>query len=261
MPTITLESSERSKRKSRVRSNLRSYGTRHGDSFWEEEKSRNNFGLKYMNKLGWSKGDGLGRNRQGNTNHIKTKLKNDNKGIGCRETPNNTMFQATMCMFNDILSGLNKKKDPNASDSSANKSNTKHVSASAVIKSYEAKHHLYGKFRAAKNISNRSEQDKAELFGNVESKGFTENDQTNYALRMSELSSGYSGKMGLGFGQNDAGSMDTSALMFGKFTRSGIITRKDIIGDETEKEAKEDEKMNKKKKKKKSKKNKKSVSN
>ena len=146
MPTITLESSERSKRKSRLRSNLRGYGSRHGDQFWKDEEKRQNFGLKYMNKFGWNKGDGLGKNKQGNTNHVKTRYKNDNKGIGCKHTQNDTMFQATMCMFNDILSGLNNKnKDKSSSSSSSSKpkQQKKNLSASAVIKSYEAKHHLF----------------------------------------------------------------------------------------------------------------------
>eukprot|EP00483_Globobulimina_turgida_P011830 UN11852 len=224
MPTITLESSERSKKKNRTRSNLRAYGTRHGDQFWEEEKQRKNFGLKYMNKFGWSKGDGLGRNKQGNINHVKTKYKNDNRGIGCKTTPNDTMFQATMCMFNDILSGLNKKKD---NQSKKEPSIAKYASTSALIKSYEAKHHLYGKFRAAKGISTRSEQEKRELFGDVEV-GFTENDQENYALKMNEIASLRSGRMGLGFGGNNDNGFNNT-LTFGKFTRSGIITRDDLL--------------------------------
>ena len=141
MATITLESSERSKKKSRLRRNLRGYGSRHGDQFWEDEKKRKNFGLKYMSKFGWNQGDGLGKNKQGDVKHLKTRYKNDNKGIGCKHTHNDTMFQATMCMFNDILSGLNTKKN-SKSDDSTPKKQTQHLSASAVIKSYEARHHL-----------------------------------------------------------------------------------------------------------------------
>merc|ERR1712157_569251 len=106
-----------------------------------------------------------------------------------------------MCMFNDILSGLNKKKKDTPSSTPRS---TKNLSASSVIKSYEAKHHLYGKFRAAKNISSRSEEEKNQLFGIDDrvSNGFTEDDQTNYAMQMNALSMSRSGKMGLGFGGN-----------------------------------------------------------
>eukprot|EP01084_Bolivina_argentea_P005306 10032_1 len=231
MPTITLESSDRSKRKNRMRSSLRAYGTRHGDKFWEEEKQRNNFGLKYMNKFGWNKGDGLGKHNQGSTDHVKTKYKNDTRGIGCNTTQNDTMFQATMFMFNDILSSLNTKKK---TDTTKNKPPTpnnqppKYLSTSALIKSYEAKHHLYGKFRAAKDISNKSAEEKRELFG---SNGFTEDDQVNYAMRMNDIASMRSGKMGLGFGNNNNRQLNRNELTFGKFTRSGIITRDDIINE------------------------------
>merc|ERR1712228_516284 len=216
-------------------------GSRHGDQFWEDEKKRENFGIKYMNKFGWNKGDGLGKNKQGREQHVKTKYKNDTKGIGHRHSQNNEMFQATMCMFNDILSGLNKKKSANSLPTKS-KSSNKHLSASAVIKSYEAKHHLYGKFRAAKNISARSEEEKNQLFGIDDERGFTERDQTNYAMQMNALSMTRSGKMGLGFGANDEQMMDVKQLTFGKFMKSVSITKDDLInenvGDEDGKKAK-----------------------
>ena len=140
MPTITLESSERSKRKNRLRSTRNKYGTRHGDGFWEEERKRDNFGLKYMQKLGWNKGDGLGASRQGQTTMVKAKYKNDTKGIGSKSAANDDMFKATMCMFNDILSGLNAKKK--GKDSAAKSATPTGTTTSAIIRSYEAKHHL-----------------------------------------------------------------------------------------------------------------------
>ena len=146
MAIVTLQSSDRSRKKQRFRRrSTKAFGSRHGDEFWEEEKKQNNFGLKYMNKYGWNRGDGLGKNRQGDTQHVKTRLKNDNKGVGCKhaQLQNDTMFQATMCMFNDILSGLNtNKKKKKKSDSSQSNSKSQDLSASAIIKSYEAKHHL-----------------------------------------------------------------------------------------------------------------------
>merc|ERR1712228_1168794 len=192
---------------------------------------------------------GLGKNKQGREQHVKTKYKNDTKGIGHRHSQNNEMFQATMCMFNDILSGLNKKKSANSLPPKS-KSSNKHLSASAVIKSYEAKHHLYGKFRAAKNISARSEEEKNQLFGIDDERGFTERDQTNYAMQMNALSMTRSGKMGLGFGANDEQMMDVKQLTFGKFMKSGSITKDDLINENV---GGEDGKKAKKKKKKKEK--------
>jgi len=93
-----------------MRSNLRSCGTRHGSQFWTEEKEKKNFGLRYMEKCGWKQGDGLGSQRQGRNECVKTNYKNDNLGLGANVTQNEVMFKATMCMFNDILSRLSKKK-------------------------------------------------------------------------------------------------------------------------------------------------------
>ena len=142
MATVTLLGSERSRRKARTKFTNKNAGCRRGDSFWEEEKERKNFGLKYMNKFGWNQGDGLGKEKQGDINHVKAKRKNDNKGIGCKIRHNDTMFQATMCMFNDILAGLNNKNSK-TNNTSNSQGSTKHLSASSVIKSYEAKHHLF----------------------------------------------------------------------------------------------------------------------
>ena len=131
------------RQKNKRRSNLRSYGSRHGEKFWHEEESKGNFGLRYMQKHGWSKGDGLGHKRQGMKQYIKTTYKNDNLGLGANQQANNTMFQATMCMFNDILSKLGQKKDPNDQNNcNENLNGLSTTSASLAIKQYEARHHL-----------------------------------------------------------------------------------------------------------------------
>ncbi|KAJ8655763.1 hypothetical protein O0I10_008649 [Lichtheimia ornata] len=40
------------------------------------------FAKSQLEKYGWKKGDGLGKNKHGNTKHITVKVKNDTKGIG-----------------------------------------------------------------------------------------------------------------------------------------------------------------------------------
>lgn len=40
------------------------------------------FGQKLMEKMGWSKGKGLGINEDGNTEHVAVKVKNDTRGRG-----------------------------------------------------------------------------------------------------------------------------------------------------------------------------------
>merc|ERR1711879_884918 len=138
-------------------------------------------------------------------------------------------FQATMFMFNDILSGLNKKKK---SDSKTSKSITaSSQTASSLIKAYEVRHHLYGKFRAAKEIKNRSQEDKNAIFGgtNVNPHGFTEDDQANYAMFLTDLAGMRSGRSGLGMGGGTKSGGGQTQKTFGSFTKSGVITKDDIL--------------------------------
>eukprot|EP00924_Labyrinthula_sp_SR-Ha-C_P005621 snap_masked-scaffold_14-processed-gene-0.8-mRNA-1 protein AED:0.20 eAED:0.60 QI:0/-1/0/1/-1/1/1/0/179 len=40
------------------------------------------FGKNFLKKFGWKEGDGLGKNRQGNSEHIKVQKRDDNVGLG-----------------------------------------------------------------------------------------------------------------------------------------------------------------------------------
>ena len=39
------------------------------------------FGQRLLERMGWSKGKGLGANEDGNVNHITAKFKNDTRGL------------------------------------------------------------------------------------------------------------------------------------------------------------------------------------
>ncbi len=43
------------------------------------------FALKHMEKLGWVEGQGLGKNSDGRSTHIKTVKKDDKEGLGIAE--------------------------------------------------------------------------------------------------------------------------------------------------------------------------------
>ncbi|CAH6828179.1 Pinx1 [Phodopus roborovskii] len=47
---------------------------------WSNDDSK--FGQRMLEKMGWSKGKGLGAQEQGATEHIKVKVKNNNLGLG-----------------------------------------------------------------------------------------------------------------------------------------------------------------------------------
>ncbi|KAF3849808.1 hypothetical protein F7725_019527 [Dissostichus mawsoni] len=55
------------------------------NSAWSKDESK--FGQKMLERMGWSKGKGLGRAQQGSTDHIKVKVKNNHQEPPTSEEP------------------------------------------------------------------------------------------------------------------------------------------------------------------------------
>ncbi|KAG8445839.1 hypothetical protein GDO86_010577 [Hymenochirus boettgeri] len=53
------------------------------NSAWSNDDSK--FGQKMLEKMGWSKGKGLGAKEQGSTEHIKVQKKNNTLGLGASQ--------------------------------------------------------------------------------------------------------------------------------------------------------------------------------
>merc|ERR1712154_581401 len=64
--------------------------------------------------------------------------------------------------------------------------------------------------------------------------GFTLEDQTNLAQDMSALAGMRSGRMGLGFGGGDDDGASKRVLTYGRFAKSGVITKDDILEKQNE---------------------------
>ena len=61
-----------------------------------------------LQKMGWSKGKGLGKNEDGSTSHIKVKKKEDSQGLGLDEDIEGTKtLMKNANVFSDILKELN----------------------------------------------------------------------------------------------------------------------------------------------------------
>jgi len=116
--------------------NARFSGTRHGKQFWVEEKQ--NFGAKYLARMGWKPGEGLGDNGSGLKKCIGIVRKNDSVGIGGKHT-NVKKHQAIVSMFNDILKKAGKPKQKKAKNE-----------PSLNVDQYIAKSELYRRFVRAK---------------------------------------------------------------------------------------------------------------
>ena len=67
---------------------------------------------KMMQGMGWQEGEGLGKHKQGITQHLRARKHVDNEGLGAefsRDSGGNASFGATSAGFADALSGLADK--------------------------------------------------------------------------------------------------------------------------------------------------------
>nr|KAF6349686.1 PIN2 (TERF1) interacting telomerase inhibitor 1 [Myotis myotis] len=82
---------------------------------WSNDDSK--FGQRMLEKMGWSKGKGLGAQEQGATEHIKVQVKNNHLGLGATIN-NEDNWIAHQDDFNQLLAELNTCHGPETADSS-----------------------------------------------------------------------------------------------------------------------------------------------
>jgi len=174
-----------------------------GDKFWTEEKS--SFGFKYLSKLGWKPGEGMGATKQGRNKYVHVSVRRENQGLGKKEYTSNEHFKATINMYNDLLTSIQKRCNRGDDDSSSEEED-KHagrfMSAREMIQRDQAKS-FYKRFHLARNQGSTMKADLERSKSRASAQkvnGFTEDDQTNIALKLKALSSKTPGKKGLGFG-------------------------------------------------------------
>ncbi|KAL1781249.1 PIN2/TERF1-interacting telomerase inhibitor 1 isoform X1 [Sigmodon hispidus] len=132
---------------------------------WSNDDSK--FGQKMLEKMGWSKGKGLGAQEQGATEHIKVKVKNNNLGLGATNN-NEDNWIAHQDDFNQLLAALNTCHSQETTNSSDNK---ERKSFSLEEKSKTSKNRVhYMKFTKGKDLSSRSETDLDCVFGKRKNK-------------------------------------------------------------------------------------------
>uniref|UniRef100_A0A3Q1FI64 PIN2 (TERF1) interacting telomerase inhibitor 1 n=1 Tax=Acanthochromis polyacanthus TaxID=80966 RepID=A0A3Q1FI64_9TELE len=83
------------------------------NSAWSNDDSK--FGQKMLERMGWSKGKGLGRTEQGSTDHIKVSVKNNNYGLGANASHEDNWI-AHQDDFNELLAQLNNCHSQNNSN-------------------------------------------------------------------------------------------------------------------------------------------------
>lgn len=74
----------------------------------------NRFGTKMLEKMGWSKGKGLGTNEDGEQNFIRVSHKTDQKGVGYEDRDD--QWTGHENLFNTLLESLNNSRNPSDED-------------------------------------------------------------------------------------------------------------------------------------------------
>ncbi|XP_056301548.1 PIN2/TERF1-interacting telomerase inhibitor 1 [Danio aesculapii] len=128
------------------------------NSAWSNDESK--FGQKMLERMGWSKGKGLGKTEQGSTEHIKVKVKNNSLGLGTAVNHEDNWI-AHQDDFNQLLADLNNCHGQNNTESPAQ---DKGFSLEEKSKTSKKRVH-YMKFTKGKDLSSRSETDLACIFG------------------------------------------------------------------------------------------------
>ncbi|XP_067840561.1 PIN2/TERF1-interacting telomerase inhibitor 1 [Heptranchias perlo] len=125
---------------------------------WSKDESK--FGQKMLEKMGWSKGKGLGAREQGSTENIKVQMKNNTVGLGAAKNHEDNWI-AHQDEFNQLLSKLNNCHGQNVSPVAEDKAT---FSLEEKSKSSKKRVH-YQKFTKGKDLSSRSAADLACIFG------------------------------------------------------------------------------------------------
>ncbi|MEQ2167320.1 hypothetical protein GOODEAATRI_002942 [Goodea atripinnis] len=115
-----------------------------------------------LERMGWSKGKGLGRSEQGSTDHIKVKVKNNNHGLGANAIHEDNWI-AHQDEFNELLAQLNDHHGQNSSNE-VPPDQMKSFSLEEKSKTSKKRVH-YTKFTKGKDLSSRSETDLNCIFG------------------------------------------------------------------------------------------------
>ncbi|XP_053344513.1 PIN2/TERF1-interacting telomerase inhibitor 1 [Clarias gariepinus] len=129
------------------------------NSAWSNDDSK--FGQKMLERMGWSKGKGLGKSEQGATEHIKVKVKNNSLGLGTAVN-NEDNWIAHQDDFNQLLAELNNCHGQTSEEPSPEQAQG--FSLEEKSKTSKKRVH-YMKFTKGKDLSSRSETDLACIFG------------------------------------------------------------------------------------------------
>ncbi|XP_067654729.1 PIN2/TERF1-interacting telomerase inhibitor 1-like [Haliotis asinina] len=174
---------------------------------WSNDDSK--FGQKMLERMGWSKGKGLGAKEDGQVEHVKISFKNDQKGIGSNKNQTDNWI-AHQDDFNSLLETLNEDHGGGEVDSPI-----AHQVASLEKKSQSSRSRVhYSKFTKGKDLSSRSHEDLKCIFGKRAAKPTS--GKSSPALESSESSGSEESKTDMSHGFNTINSTSTMQEYFAK---------------------------------------------
>jgi G-patch domain len=124
--------------------------------------SQGSIGAKLLQKMGWSEGQGLGRNQQGSSNALRAVRRAEGLGIGATHDSAGTEgWSATNDSFASVLQNLQSAHGPSGSTTNNNKNKKK---ALTLAKNRVLAGHAK-KMRHAKDLNSKTPEEMACIFG------------------------------------------------------------------------------------------------
>jgi Pin2-interacting protein X1 len=114
---------------------------------WSEDQSR--FGFKMLQKMGWKIGEGLGKNNEGVSEHVKVMKRHDNLGLGAKKS-NASNLDVKVVVFSEILRKLNNECRVTNSDTNTDDKNTGNSIDDKIETRTKRIHHYRRAIRATK---------------------------------------------------------------------------------------------------------------
>ncbi|CAL1689335.1 unnamed protein product [Lasius platythorax] len=132
--------------------------------WWTEDS--NKFGQRMLEKMGWTKGKGLGINEQGITEYLNVPYKKDTAGIGYDK--NFEIWMKHQEKFNNFLQQLHGNENQNTSQKLEREDDSL-SGQSLELKSKQSRARVhYKKFTHGKDINKYKPKDLANIFGQKE---------------------------------------------------------------------------------------------
>ena len=114
------------------------------------------FGYQMLLKMGWKEGNGLGKNQQGNSTHLKIEKREENQGVGVEnDATGDIAFAKQLDNFDQLLQQLNSSTTKTETKKKIRKTKRKKRKREKAISSKDYKKRLKESSKGEKDSSGR----------------------------------------------------------------------------------------------------------